>query len=229
MALFVIADLHLSFGTDKPMDVFPGWENYTQKLKENWKRLVRQEDTVVIAGDISWAMKLEETFQDFSFIHRLPGKKLLMKGNHDYWWSTKTKIDQYLCSNGFDDMSVIFNCAHEVDGKVIFGTRGWLYNAATDEDMKIVNREVGRLRLSLEDAKRYAGEKVAFLHYPPVYDNMECKEILQVLLDNDIKDCYFGHIHGKQAGRKAPTGEYKGIRMHLISCDYVGFTPVRVG
>lgn len=228
MALFVIADLHLSFGTDKPMDVFPGWENYTAKLEENWNRLVKPEDTVVIAGDISWAMKLEETYEDFSFIHRLPGKKLLLKGNHDYWWSTKTKIEQYLSVNGFDDMSVVFNCAYETDGKIIFGTRGWLYNAATDEDMKIVNREVGRLRLSLEDAKNYRGEKVAFLHYPPVYDNMECREILQVLLDNNIKDCYFGHIHGKQAGRKAPTGEYKGIRMHLISCDYVGFTPVRV-
>lgn len=228
MALFVIADLHLSFGTDKPMDVFPGWENYTAKLEENWNRLVKPEDTVVIAGDISWAMKLEETYEDFSFIHRLPGKKLLLKGNHDYWWSTKTKIEQYLSVNGFDDMSVVFNCAYETDGKIIFGTRGWLYNAATDEDMKIVNREVGRLRLSLEDSKKYQGEKVAFLHYPPVYDNMECREILQVLLDNNIKDCYFGHIHGKQAGRKAPTGEYKGIRMHLISCDYVGFTPVRV-
>lgn len=228
MALFVIADLHLSFGTDKPMDVFPGWENYTQKLEENWNRLVGDEDTVVIAGDISWAMKLEETKEDFTFIHRLPGKKLLLKGNHDYWWSTKTKIEQYLSANGFDDLSVVFNCAHEADGKIIFGTRGWLYNAATDEDIKIVNREVGRLRLSLEDAKKYPGEKVAFLHYPPVYDNMECTEILQVLLENDIKDCYFGHIHGKQAGRKAPTGEYKGIRMHLISCDYVGFAPVRV-
>jgi len=228
MALFVIADLHLSFGSDKPMDVFPGWANYTQKLEENWNRRVRAEDTVVIAGDISWAMKLEETFQDFSFIHRLPGKKLLLKGNHDYWWSTKTKIERYFSANGFDDMSVVFNCAHEADGKIIFGSRGWLYNAATDEDMKIVNREVGRLRLSLKDAQKYQGEKIAFLHYPPVYDNMECKEILQVLLENNIKDCYFGHIHGKQAGRKAPTGEYKGIHMHLISCDYVGFTPVRV-
>jgi len=228
MALFVIADLHLSFGSDKPMDVFPGWANYTQKLEENWNRRVRAEDTVVIAGDISWAMKLEETFQDFSFIHRLPGKKLLLKGNHDYWWSTKTKIERYFSANGFDDMSVVFNCAHEADGKIIFGSRGWLYNAATDEDMKIINREVGRLRLSLKDAQKYQGEKIAFLHYPPVYDNMECKEILQVLLENNIKDCYFGHIHGKQAGRKAPTGEYKGIHMHLISCDYVGFTPVRV-
>jgi len=228
MALFVIADLHLSFGSDKPMDVFPGWANYTQKLEENWNRRVRAEDTVVIAGDISWAMKLEETFQDFSFIHRLPGKKLLLKGNHDYWWSTKTKIERYFSANGFDDMSVVFNCAHEADGKIIFGSRGWLYNAATEEDMKIVNREVGRLRLSLKDAQKYQGEKIAFLHYPPVYDNMECKEILQVLLENNIKDCYFGHIHGKQAGRKAPTGEYKGIHMHLISCDYVGFTPVRV-
>jgi len=228
MALFVIADLHLSFGSDKPMDVFPGWANYTQKLEENWNRRVRAEDTVVIAGDISWAMKLEETFQDFSFIHRLPGKKLLLKGNHDYWWSTKTKIERYFSANGFDDMSVVFNCAHEADGKIIFGSRGWLYNAATEEDMKIVNREVGRLRLSLKDAQKYQGEKIAFLHYPPVYDNMECKEILQVLLENNIKDCYFGHIHGKQAGRKAPTGEYKGIHMHLISCDYVSFTPVRV-
>lgn len=228
MALFVIADLHLSFGTDKPMDVFPGWENYTEKLEENWRRIVSPEDTVVIAGDISWAMRLEETYNDFSYIHSLPGKKILLKGNHDYWWSTKTKIDNFIKENGFEDISVLFNNSYEIDGKVICGTRGWLYNSSGDEDILIVNREVGRLKLSLKSAEQYGKIPVVFLHYPPVYDNMECKEILEVLKENGIEKCYFGHIHGRQAGRKAPVGEYKGIKMHLISCDYVGFTPIRV-
>lgn len=231
MSLFVIADLHLSLGTDKPMDVFQGWSNYTERLKENWNRVVKPEDTVVVAGDISWAMKLEDTYNDMEFIHSLPGKKILLKGNHDYWWSTKTKIENYLTANGFNDIFLLFNNSYEAEDKIICGTRGWLYNSISDEDMKIVNREVGRLRLSLSDAEisgNTQAEKIVFLHYPPVYDNMECKEILAEMSENGIKRCYFGHIHGKQAAKKAPIGEYKGIKMHLISCDYVDFTPVRI-
>lgn len=228
MSLFVIADLHLSFGTDKPMDVFQGWQDYTKRLETNWRSLIKDTDTVVIAGDISWAMKLEETIADFTFIDNLPGKKILMKGNHDYWWSTKNKMDNFLIDNGFSSLNIQFNNAFEADGKIICGTRGWLYNSATDEDIKITNREVGRLELSFKDAERLEGEKVAFLHYPPVYDNMECEPILDLMREQGIKDCYYGHIHGKHAAKKAPTGEYKGIKMHLISCDYVNFTPVLV-
>ncbi len=228
MSLFAIADLHLSLNGEKPMDVFRGWQNYVQRLEENWRRVVKEEDTVVVAGDISWAMKLEDSLQDFQFLHSLPGEKILLKGNHDYWWSTRSKIDQFLLANGFSDMKVLHNCAYLVDGKALCGTRGWLYNSETAEDKKIVAREAGRLSASMAEAKKLGGELTAFLHYPPVYDDMECKEILELLAENEIRQCYFGHIHGQNAAQKALVGEYKGVQMHLISADYVQFCPVRV-
>lgn len=228
MSLFAIADLHLSLNGEKPMDVFRGWQNYVQRLEENWRRVVKEEDTVVVAGDISWAMKLEDSLQDFQFLHSLPGEKILLKGNHDYWWSTRSKIDQFLSANGFSDMKVLHNCAYLVDGKALCGTRGWLYNSETAEDKKIVAREAGRLSASMAEAKKLGGELTAFLHYPPVYDDMECREILELLAENEIRQCYFGHIHGQNAAQKALVGEYKGVQMHLISADYVQFCPVRV-
>lgn len=230
MSLFVIADLHLSFGCNKPMDVFPGWKDYTQRLEQNWRSVVKESDTVVIAGDISWAMKLEETEQDFAFIHNLPGEKILMKGNHDYWWSTKSKIDRFLQEKGFTSMKVLHNNAYIVEDTAICGTRGWLYNSETEEDIKIVNREVGRLTASLDDAARQDthAQPIVFLHYPPVYGNMACAGILDVLETRHIEQCYFGHIHGNQASKKAVRGNYHGIKMHLISCDYVNFMPILV-
>lgn len=228
MSLFAIADLHLSLGTDKPMDVFEGWENYTSRLRKNWSAAVREGDTVVVAGDISWAMKLEDSASDFRFIHTLPGRKLILKGNHDYWWSTKKKIEDFFSENGFDDLEIVHNCAVPAGDVAVCGTRGWLYNAETEQDRKIVSREVGRLNASLEDAKRKGLSPIVFLHYPPVYDGMECREILEVLLRNGIRDCYFGHIHGSIAAKRAPDGEYRGIRMHLISCDYLKFMPILV-
>ena len=230
MSLFVIADLHLSFGCNKPMDVFPGWKDYTQRLEQNWRSLVKESDTVVIAGDVSWAMKLEETEQDFAFIHRLPGQKILMKGNHDYWWSTKSKIERFLQEKGFTSMKVLHNNAYIVENVAVCGTRGWLYNSETEEDIKIVNREVGRLVASLDDAVRQDAhaQPIVFLHYPPVYGNMACAGILDVLETRHIEQCYFGHIHGYQASKKAVRGNYHGIKMHLISCDYVNFMPILV-
>ncbi len=228
MSLFAIADLHLSLGCDKPMDVFEGWQNYTAKLEQNWWGIVKNDDTVVIAGDVSWAMKLEDTDKDFEFINSLPGKKLIIKGNHDYWWSTKKKIDGFLSSRGFDSIQIVHNNAVAVGNVAVCGTRGWLYNAETEEDIKIVNREVGRLNASIDDAQRQGAEPIVFLHYPPVYDESNCPEILDVLKKRGIKQCYFGHIHGSQAARRAVTGEYDGIKMCLISCDTVNFTPVLV-
>lgn len=228
MSLFAIADLHLSLGADKPMDVFEGWQGYTEKLEKNWRAIVTEEDTVVIAGDVSWAMKLEDTAADFAFIHALPGQKLILKGNHDYWWTTKKKMDAYLCARGFDTLHIVHNNAVVVGDRAVCGTRGWLYNAETEEDRKIVNREVGRLNASIDDAERQGAKPVVFLHYPPVYDGAECREILDVLKKRGITQCYFGHIHGSQAAKRAVAGEYAGIKMRLISCDYVGFTPVLV-
>lgn len=228
MALFTIGDLHLSFGCDKPMDVFPGWKDYTARLEQNWRAMVSDQDTVVIAGDISWAMKLGETEADFSFLESLPGKKWLLKGNHDYWWTTRKKIEAYFKEKGFSSLGILFNSAETVGDVSICGTRGWFYDAESDADKKILNREVGRLNTSIALAKATGKEPVVFLHYPPVYGGMECQEILQVLLEQDIKQCYYGHIHGGFAAQKAVTGYYKGIDLHLISCDFTGFRPVSI-
>ena len=228
MSLFVLGDLHLSLGEDKPMDVFSGWNDHIERLENNWRRLVNDNDTVVLAGDISWAMKLEDTVTDFRFIHSLPGKKLILKGNHDYWWSTKRKMDALLEENGFDSVSILFNNAYLVEGYSVCGTRGWFLENDTPEDIKVLNREVGRLKASLEAGKQLGGELAAFLHYPPYYRGIECKEIMDVLVEYGIKKCYYGHIHGRQNFKLAFEGEYKGIDFKLISCDRVQFTPVLV-
>ena len=227
MALYVIADLHLSLGSDKAMDVFRGWENYVSRLEKHWRSVVKEDDTVVIAGDISWGMSLPESKRDFAFLDSLPGQKLLMKGNHDYWWTTKTQIEKFFAAEGFRTLRVLHNNAYLAEGKALCGTRGWLYNAEKEEDIKIVNREVGRLNASLDDAeKRFPeAERIVFLHYPPLYGAMECREILQVLQERQIRRCYFGHIHGSQASKRAIRGEWNGVELHLISADYMGFVP----
>ena len=229
MSLFAIADLHLSLGGDKPMDVFRGWSDYVERLKANWERLVTDDDTVVVGGDISWAMKLEECDADFSFIHALPGQKLLLKGNHDYWWQTKKKIDEYLFKNGFDSMRVLFNNSYEIEGRTVCGTRGWYYDKEGEHDMKVINREIGRLKMSYDAAKKLSDTTpIAFLHYPPVYGEVECEEIMQALLDLGIKECWYGHLHGERTHQNAVTGMYRGINFHLIACDFTRFTPILV-
>lgn len=228
MAVYTIADLHLSFGTDKPMDVFPGWANYTEKIENNWKHLVTENDTVVIAGDISWAMDLKETYDDFSFINSLPGKKILLKGNHDYWWTTKSKMDRYLSENGFSSMSILHNNFYIADGLALCGSRGWFYDAETDADMKVLHREAGRLRMSLEPAVKAGYVPIAFLHYPPIYNNMECTEITDVLREFGVQKCFYGHIHGGNASKRAFIGEKDGISYKLIACDYIRFMPLAV-
>lgn len=228
MSVYAIADLHLSFGTDKPMDIFSGWSDYVTRLENNWRRLITDNDTVVIAGDISWALKLEECYADFAFINSLPGKKLFVKGNHDYWWGTKSKIDEYLKANGFDTIEIIFNNAYVRDGIAICGTRGWNYESSGEKDIKILNREIGRLNMSINEAKKTGYEPVVFLHYPPVYDTIVCQEIIDTLKSQGIKKCYYGHLHGTNTHRHAVTGNYEGIELKLISCDYTEFYPVPV-
>ncbi len=228
MAVFAIADLHLSLGTDKPMDIFSGWNDYVERLKKNWLTLISPEDTVVIAGDISWAMKLEDCGEDFNFINSLPGKKLFIKGNHDYWWGTKKKMDEYLLQNRFDTINIIFNNAYVADGIAICGTRGWNYESVGEKDMRILNREVGRLEASIVEAEKSGLEPVVFLHYPPVYDTIVCEEIIDTLKKHNIKKCYYGHLHGSATHKHAVIGEYEGIKFNLISCDFTGFFPVPV-
>ena len=228
MHLFAIADTHLSLRTNKPMDIFQGWSDYVQRLETNWRRLVTDEDVVVIPGDISWEMDLQNCKQDFAFLNSLPGTKILMKGNHDYWWTTKRKMDAFIEENGFSTLKILFNNAYLVDGYSVCGTRGWFLENDTPEDIKVLNREVGRLKASLEAGKQLGGELAAFLHYPPYYRGIVCREIMDVLKEYGVKKCYYGHIHGRQNFRLAFEGEFEGIDFRLISCDRVEFTPVLV-
>lgn len=228
MSLFTIADLHLSLGTDKPMDIFNGWDNYLSRLTDNWKKLITDDDTVVIAGDISWAMKLSDCEKDFRFIDDLPGKKVLLKGNHDYWWETVSKINRFLNENEFNTIKVLFNNSYEIGDHVVCGTRGWGLDCENHEDIKILARECGRLMLSIESARESDKKKIVFLHYPPIYGNNICSEIIDILKEYNIKKCYYGHIHGRNMIRGAFNGEYEGISFKLVSCDAVSFTPVLV-
>ena len=228
MSVYAIADLHLSFSVNKPMDVFKGWENYTDRLKQNWQRLITPEDTVVIAGDVSWAMNLSQIYEDFKFIDGLNGKKIILKGNHDYWWTTKAKMDKYISDNGFETISILHNNYFVADGVAICGSRGWFYDAEDDADKIILNREVGRIRLSVEPAINSGYTPVVFLHYPPIYNNIECKEIIDVLREYEIKKCFYGHIHGGNAAKRAFIGERYGIKFNLIACDRLGFMPLAI-
>ncbi len=225
MSIYAIADLHLSLGTEKPMDIFKGWDNYVSKLEENWKKVVRDTDTVVIAGDISWALKLEESVNDFKFIEALPGKKIIIKGNHDYWWSSANKINEFFSKNSINSISILHNSAIQIGETCICGTRGWLYNSEEESDKKILVREAGRLKRSIEVAEGKGGNPIVFLHYPPVYGDKESDEIINILVERNINKCYYGHIHGGKSSGKLKTGVYKGISLELIACDYLDFCP----
>ncbi len=228
MALFAIADTHLSINKPKSMTVFRGWDNYMQRLEENWRRVVTDEDTVVIAGDISWGMSLQEAADDFAFLQSLPGKKLIFKGNHDYWWATRKKMDLFLEEHGFDTLRIVHNDAVTVDGQMaVCGSRGWLIEADTPQDTLVVLREAGRLRTSIEAAKATGLEPVVFLHYPPLYADQRCDDILSVLAEQGITRCYYGHIHS--AGiRLVVEGVHDGVDYRLISADGLGFCPLLV-
>jgi len=221
MSIFAISDLHLSFGTDKPMNIFRGWDNHTQRLSANWKRLIKPEDTVVLPGDFSWALKLEESAEDFRFLENLPGKKILLKGNHDLWWSTAKKLREFWQENGFSSVDIVYNNCLVAEGYAISGTRGWFYDNTGSK--KVLLREAGRLDLSLKEAEKTGLPILTFLHYPPVYGEFVCDEILDVLKSHNIKKVYYGHIHG--AGFNNAVKSFDGIEFRLISCDCIDFTP----
>ena len=227
MSLFTIADLHLSLGTDKPMDVFSGWENYTNRIAENWQKTVRKDDTVVIAGDVSWGITLNESLADLRFIDSLNGNKILIKGNHDYWWSTGSKIKSFFEANNIFTISILHNNCYS-DGKyALCGTRGWVYDGVGEKDQKVINRECGRLERSIECAYHSGVKPVVFLHYPPVYGDFVCYEIISVLKKYGINKVFYGHIHG--SGIHNTVAEYDGISLKLLSADNLGFKPSLVG
>lgn len=227
MSLYVIGDLHLSLGSNKPMDIFgPKWENYTDKIANEFSQLI-PEDTIVLCGDTSWAMSLEEAKSDFALIDSLPGRKIILKGNHDYWWTTASKMDKYIKAEGFNTLSFLHNNSFSYDGISICGSRGWFFEEETDNehDIKMINREVLRLKKSLSEAENE--EKIVFLHYPPVYRDYVCKEIINVLTEYSVKKCYYGHIHG-YGHKNAYTGNYMGIEFRMISADFIGFKPEKI-
>ncbi len=227
MAIFVIGDLHLSFGTDKPMDKF-GWGNHSEKIKENWLQNVEPQDTVILPGDFSWGMSFEEVYQDFVFLNALPGTKILSKGNHDYWWNTITKMENYLQENGFEKIYFLQNNSYLVEDKIIVGTRGWTtLNWKTENGYKLLKRENERLKLSINLGIEQFGEDkeiLCFLHYPPFFKESVPEEIdfLKTMQDNHITKCYYGHLHGN-SHRDAFEGEKNGIHFSLVSSDYLGF------
>ncbi len=206
------------------MDIFRGWENHTHKLLANWNRLVKEEDTVVLSGDLSWALKLSETKEDFEFLKKLNGKKILIKGNHDLWWSTRNKINTFFKENNITDSQILFNNCFTAEGYAIAGTRGWFYDNSGSK--KVLLREAGRLETSIKSALETGLPILVFLHYPPVYGDYVCREILDVLQRYNIKDVYHGHIHG--SGLNHAIKEFEGINFHLISCDCIDFTPIRI-
>lgn len=222
MSLFAIADTHLSFGANKPMDTFPGWNDYTERLKNNWNKLINDDDYVVIAGDISWAINFEELYADFDFINNLNGRKILIKGNHDYWWNTVNKMNNFINENGFNTISILQNNAFEFDGFSVCGSRGWMFDSEDCQDIKVLNREVIRLKMSVGAAE--SSDKIVFLHYPPVTSNDKCEEIIQVLKENGIKKCYYGHLHSV-AAKFSVDGNVDGIDFKLISADRLNFVP----
>ena len=238
MSLFAIADLHLAMGSgceNKHMGIFKGWEKYTERLTENWNGAVGKDDTVVIAGDVSWADSLEGAFTDFEFINNtLHGRKIILKGNHDYWWTTLSKMNVFLASNEFYNISFLHNNAFLVDGAVVCGTRGYIKSPNETDDShaeKLRKREALRLEESVKRAKECGGEYseiCAFLHYPPIYGGFENYEVIGILQGHGVKRCYYGHLHGQAARRYAVSGERYGIELSLVSADFVGFTPVKI-
>ena len=236
MALYTIADLHLSLGVgeNKSMDVFGyRWQGYVEKLKNNWLAVVEPEDSVVIPGDISWALGLSDALADLKFLDALPGTKYIGKGNHDYWWSTQKKLNEFFAANGISTLRILYNNAYPVESYNICGTRGWFCDedintipAGTDFD-KLVNRETQRLKISLDAARALQAENgkpiLCFLHFPPVWNGSVCEPIVALLKEYGVFKCYFGHIHGSYS---APAVfEYDEIPFVMISADYLNFIP----
>ena len=237
MSLYTMADLHLSTfdKTNKSMEIFgKSWADYMLRIESNWRHMIQDDDTVIIPGDVSWALSLDEAESDFRFLESLPGKKIIGKGNHDFWWSTMRKHQTFFEKHDIKSISFLFNNAHETDDFIIAGTRGWYNdedaaNAPDNADFqKLTNRENLRLKASLEDAKRLKEsspekEIIVFMHFPPFWNGRASDGLINLLKQYDIKRVYFGHIHGNYT--VDPHFTYDGINMHIISADYLKFIP----
>ena len=226
MALYAIGDLHLAQSVNKPMDVFgPGWSNHAQRLEAAFSQL-GEGDVTVLCGDISWGIDFSESLADFQFIDRLPGKKIIVKGNHDYWWNTAAKMRRFFQENGLESLEILHNNAYFYEDWALCGTRGWFYEEeASGHNEKVLNREVGRLEASL----RAAGGRpiLAFLHYPPLYTGYRCPEVVSKLEEYRVQRCFYGHLHGP-THKRAVEGTVGNVAYSLVSADYLGFTQKKI-
>lgn len=228
MALYTIGDLHLCLGAPKPMDVFGGaWVGYMEKLAQGIRNIT-PEDTTVLCGDLSWALGLEEAGADFAWIASIPGRKIILKGNHDYWWSTANKFYQFCQARGFENLHILNNNCYFYGDTAICGTRGWFYEEERrggEHDAKVFNRELMRLEASLKAAGDK--EKIVFLHYPPRYRGYTCEPILRLLEQYGVRRCFYGHLHG-DSHKLAMEGLWDGVEYRLVAADYIDFRPVRI-
>ena len=229
MSIYAIADLHLSFQENKPMSIFgENWENHEEKIKKDWEEKVKKDDIVLLPGDFSWAMNLENTYQDFQYLNKLPGKKIILKGNHDYWWTTVTKIKKFLQEKEIKNIEILYNNSYEYEDKIIVGTRGWTISDE-EEDKKIINREIIRLELSIQDGIQKFGTKKEILvsmHYPPITIHQTQKnqttEFIKTMQKYNIKKCIYGHLHGASI-KEAVQGKINEIDLKLVSADALDF------
>lgn len=229
MSLFVLADLHLCKGDPtKTMSVFSGWSDYQERIEKNWLESIKKDDTVVLPGDISWGMSLEEAAPDFRFIESLPGEKIIIKGNHDYWWTTMKKMESFLSTEGLGSIKILHNNHYKYEDYGICGTRGWVNMPGETQDEKILKREVQRLETSIKSALDAGLIPIVFLHYPPIFATNFNYDILEILYRYKIKDCYYGHIHGRSAHELCVTNTYDDIYFHLVSGDYLQFVPEKI-
>lgn len=234
MAIYTIGDLHLSFHENKPMSIFgENWEGHEEKIKKDWTKKVQENDLVVIPGDFSWSTYLKDTVQDFDYLNKLPGKKLLLKGNHDYWWTTVTSMRNFVQENYFENIDFLYNNSYEYENYIICGTRGWS-STEDGEDKKLLKREALRLELSLQDGiKNYGKEKkiLVFMHYPPINNSNliqnETNDFIRIMQKYNVKRCYYGHLHSNSI-QEAVEGKHFGIDFKLVSADGVDFKLVKI-
>ena len=227
MALYAIADLHLASSGDKPMDIFGDkWKDHHEKIRENWLEKIEHGDTVLVAADISWSMNIEDGKKDLDFIHKLPGRKILIRGNHDYWWTSINKLNSM-----FDDMDFIQNNFFIYENYAICGSRGWILknNQKFDShDKKIYDRELIRLRLSLDSAVNAGYSKlIVMIHYPPIVPNQLDNEFTQLFEEYGVEKVIYGHLHSWGLANVFE-GNHNGVEYILTSCDYIYFDPIKI-
>ncbi len=236
MSLYTIADLHLSTGpgTNKSMEVFGHrWTGYLEKIEKNWTSLVSADDTVILPGDLSWALSPEEAVEDLRFLDSLPGAKIISKGNHDLWWATAQKLKNLFEANGITSIRLLHNSAFLAEDRLIAGTRGWFNDNSLNvpkgtDYQKLVNRENGRLKASLKAARALSPDApiLAFFHFPPVRGEFVCRPLVDTLHEYGVTEVYYGHIHGDYLTPRAAL--FEGIRMTLVSADALNFVPLRI-